>query len=623
MAFSLVIRLNKRPNTVCAIRKKGGAILKALKFLWYKVLLGALAGVSIIAASAPSLSQAIVLNPADIVPELTADAPDTRVFYINGALTHGLTGAEDDQRRYSSPAATKLLLSLLTLRMADSGVLDLDAPVSQILPELVPANPFAATITVRHLLQETAGFASPPLSITSQQIEAPLSNEKLAPFAINIRGAGQASNHDPVGWAILVTLVEQVGGAPTAQLIEHQITQPLGLQGGSLNVRYHSLGGVAMPLAAKMSLASFAEIIRPLIRNRDVGNQPFLNRDTHAAFVGGSGGFRLHPNGNSASSGISVENKTGFGMVTGLNAACDTQLAFAAFPAQGVAFIAADGVNGKTGDCAPSVVYTIALKQAKKHFPQTNTTATPKPELARPSKLEGRYIPADRSPAGLSERLTIMQLDWLTLYGDGKGGLVVKQRDGSPMVYREISPYEYATTAENMLGSELLFSPYRLGGYLAVSDGFGAEKLYRRVDSLGRTAPLFALMPFALLLIASAGIYAFRPPTSLWRKMALFGLVGSALVGTGLYFEINSWAAVLYEQNQPWLIVSWRTVLNGGLMLMLALPMFVFSFSRGKTIPRGAMRLILVPHLALITAAALTVFITLVMAGVAGTFAPY
>lgn len=590
--------------------------------MWHSGLVVSLTMISIIAASAPAGSQAIVLNPDDVLPELARDTASATAFYINGLQTHGLNPAQN-QGLYSAPAATKLMLSLLTLRMADGDALNLDAPVSMYLPDLIPADPFKAPITVRHLLQETAGFASPPLSLTINQLEAPLSIESLAPFTINMRGPGQASSHDPVGWAILIALLEHVSSAPISQLVEDQIAQPLGIADDSFDVHHQSLGGTGMPLVAKMSLSAFAQIVRPLIRNRDYKDQPFLNRDSHAALVSKANSFRLHPFGRSASLGTSIESKSGFGMVTGLNATCYAPLAFAAFPTQGVAFIAAVSTGGKTDECAPHIAHATGLEQAEKHFPRSSATPAPTPKLARPSKLEGRYISADRSPAELSERLGIMQSDWLTLGSDGKDGLLVMQQDGSLITYREASPYAYAAISENTLGPELLFSPYRLGGYLVAANGVGIEKLYRRVDILGRTGPLFDLMPMALLLIASASIYTFRPPNKQWRNMGLFAFTGATLVGVGLYFEINSWASVLYEQKQPMLIILWRTSLNIGLMLLLALPMFVFSFTRNKVTSSGTVRLIVVPHLALITAAALTVFLTLIMWGLAGTFAPY
>lgn len=73
--------------------------------------------------------------------------------------------------------------------------------------------------------------------------------------------------------------------------------------------------------------------------------------------------------------------------------------------------------------------------------------------------------------------------------------------------------------------------------------------------------------------------------------------------------------------GQPWLITVWRTGLNIGLMLVLSLPMFVMSFAK-KTIPTAGAAILTAPHLTVVAIASLAVFFTLVLWGVAGTFAP-
>lgn len=566
----------------------------------------------------PANAQAIVLNPNEVLPELSSD--DATVFYINGNQTYGLIEPSDDQRVYSSDAATKLILSLVTLRLSDDGIIDLNAPVSDYLPDVVPANPFAAPITVRHLLQETAGFASPPQSLKSKPQDRVVDQATLNKFAIIMRNPGQASSHDPVGWAILVTLLEQISSKPVSKLITETAAIPLGLDESNIAISYQSLGGGGLPITASMSLISYAEIVRPIIRNRDNAGQAFLLRATYDSLVNARNGFKLHPDGIAASNGITIKQTSGYRLIEGLNADCDNPLAFTAFPAQGVAFIIARGYGPI---CAPNLVHNSGLKLANKYFPPQSYTEISEPPPARPSKLEGRYILADRSPAGLAERISGMQENWLTVGGYTDKELLLSVKGATPLTYRETGPYEYQLAGQVGPFSQLHFSPYRLGGYISVTNFEGQKTLFRRVDSLGRTAPLINLLPWALLIIASAGAYAFKSRTRQWRNMGLFAVAGAGLVGVGLYFEYNSWAAVLYEQNQPALIIAWRTAINIGLMLLLALPMFVFSLARRKAIPASGPALLVGPHLALVAASALTVFLTLVMWGVAGTFAPY
>ncbi len=625
MAFLPVIRLNTQLDMGYAIRKRVGGIIKALKSIWLGWLFSVAMALGIVGS--PALGQAVVLNPQDVLPELLADDTGTALFYINGTLTHGLpkgaNGELDGAQFYNSSIASKLIISLVALRLSDMGLIAPEALVSDYLPDIVPIDPFEAPITIRHLLQETAGFASPPLSLEPHKLDAPLSGVKLRRFAIKLRSPDQASSHDPVGWAVLVALLEKASGKPFTQLVADQITAPLGLGAKNVMVSYQSLGGDAVPVVTEVSLAAFAEIVRLLIRNRDQAGGRYLGRITHSALVQGTEGFRLHPAGPTASSAITVRSTGGLRWIEGLNTDCSDPLAFAAYSEQGIAFIGATGSPAGTGSCPASTVRGASLAQAAKYFPPKANARTSASQIARPSKLEGRYIPARRSPAALAERLTIMQSDWLTIYGHSGEQLQVRRRNGDPAIFTETAPYQYRNTEENAPTSTMIFSPFRLGGYLLLGSNDNGNTLFRRIDILGRGGPLASIIPWTLLIIASAGFYAFRQPEKPWRNMGRFALAGALLVGVGLYLEVNSWANLLYEHHQPTLITLWRAGLNIGLMLLLALPMFVFSFSRNKTIPTGGAKTLVGPHLTLVAAAALLVFMTMILWGVAGTFAPY
>ncbi len=565
----------------------------------------------------PSAAQGVVVNPDIVMPKLQTGIESVPVFYLNGG---GMTWSDLTQGdKVDVGAFQKTILALAALRLADNGTLALDTSVSSLVPDIVPHEPFKAPITIKHLLQETAGFASPPESLEPILLGKSTDHHQLTKFSIIMRSPGQVSSHDPVGWAILIAMLEKTAGSPIEAIIQQQVLSPLYGGADYMTIKHQTLGGQAMPLDIEITGPVLSSITKLLVWNIDKGGELFLAYQTYQDLIQGRNGHQLHPSDRIASYGIQIHKNKSHYWLEPLNAGDHSSLDFLAFPAQGAVFGAAP-----TGamPVRPSLREN-ALELAREFFPPRPQTTTDGQKLVRPSKLEGRYIPAIQSPAGLSERLAIMQSDWLSVFSDGKGGLLVKRRDEAAIPYRETVPYAYSGTAATMFSPGLIFSPYRLGGYVALKGANGERQLYRRVDSLGRAAKLAALMPWALLVIASAGFYAFRQPAKPWRNMGLFALAGAALVGTGLYLELNSWASVLYAQDQPALIILWRTGLNVGLMLLLALPMFVVSFSRNKTIPTGGLKVMVAPHLALVTAAALMVFLTLVMWGVAGTFAPY
>ncbi len=557
----------------------------------------------------PLLAQGIVLKPADVLGPLNEEAGNVQVFYLNGLDTHGLEIFGD--RPVETGSFSKTLLALLTLRLVDQGTISLDTTVSDLLPDVVPEDAFQAAITIRHLLQEIAGFATPPLSLEHRQLRAPYTDDQLRRFAIRQRSPAQLSTHDPVGWAVLIRALESASGRTLADLLIDEIQTPLAINDQALVVRQWSFAATSMPVKATLTTGALATVARLLIRNRDRANQLFLSRASYQAMISGAAAFRLHPDANPASLGLRLKGGGKQRWMEPLNAQCDEPFGLTAFPREGVVFI---GIG--PGPCTPVSVRAVSLEQASAFFPGRPLPQTDGPPLARPSKLEGRYITAEQSPAALADRLTVMESEAINIFGYNGDEVRFRRTGGMVEIYTQAQAYQFS--GQRAGTAPLLFSPFKLGGYLKVGD-----QTYRRADILGATAPLKSMIPWALLVLATAGCYAASTRPKPWRRMGQFALAGSLLVATGLYAEMHFWPAVLYEMGQPWLITLWRFGLNIGLMLVLSLPMFVLSFARKKTIPTQGAAILIAPHLVAVAVSALVVFFTLVLWGVAGTFSPY
>ncbi len=69
--------------------------------------------------------------------------------------------AGDRSRRFYTASVGKTMTATLALQLHEGGALDLDAPVSDLLPEAETADLFtdARAVTVRHLLTHTSGVA--------------------------------------------------------------------------------------------------------------------------------------------------------------------------------------------------------------------------------------------------------------------------------------------------------------------------------------------------------------------------------------------------------------------------------------------------------------------------------
>jgi CubicO group peptidase (beta-lactamase class C family) len=59
---------------------------------------------------------------------------------------------------FDAASLSKPMVAYAVLQLADAGVLDLDQPLSQLVPPLVPDDPLAGRITFRHVLTHTCGL---------------------------------------------------------------------------------------------------------------------------------------------------------------------------------------------------------------------------------------------------------------------------------------------------------------------------------------------------------------------------------------------------------------------------------------------------------------------------------
>ena len=568
----------------------------------------------LLATAMPTMAQGIVLKPEATFPILSAEVGNAPLFLINGNQTFWQPAAGDNQTApelLDAGGLNKLVLALMTLRLVDKDYINLETNIATLLPHIVRPDGFQAQIKIHHLLQETAGFASPPLTIAPVALTETMSHNELKRFAIRQRSPGQLSSHDPVGWAIMMAAIEGSDAMPFKDLLMREIAVPLGLNETDLTLTYSSLGGPQMPLGLKLSRKAIATISGLLNRNRSADGTPYLQPETYQALMEGQKGFRFHPDGDVVSFGIVLKKAGRHLWIEPLNNRCGG-LAFAAYPREGVVL----GAAAKAYTCTQSAFMRGVQAVASNNFPGRVSPPTNGPRLAKPTQLEGRYTLAERSPYGLSERLDILEGDFLNVFGYTGDQVRVRRNDVEVQFYRQVSAYRFENEADP--SDTILFSPFRLGGYVKVG-----EHTFRRADILGTAGALRNMLPWAIIVILTAGYYANPRKLRQWRRMGQFALLGGMLVGGGLYLDANYWAYVLYEMGQPWMITLWRLGINLGLMLVLSLPMFVLSFAKKEMIPTKGIAILTAPHLVAVALSSLMVFFALVLWGMAGTVSPY
>lgn len=142
--------------------------------------------------------------------------------------------------RFRVASQSKIVTALLALRLADAGLLDLDAPIWPGLDVWEPSPEQAGGydhrhITTRHLLSHSAGLAH--LSVLSRDVaqvtstgdEAALLAGELAPAVRLIAPAGEHVEYTTAGYVIGALAIEHAAGARLAALARTHLTDPLEL----------------------------------------------------------------------------------------------------------------------------------------------------------------------------------------------------------------------------------------------------------------------------------------------------------------------------------------------------------------------------------------------------------
>ena len=126
---------------------------------------------------------------------------------------------------------SKSFTALAVMQLAESGRIELDAPVRRYLPEFVLAAPAgAAQITVRQLLNQVSGLAD--AGFPEQRLPQPAT---IAARVADLRLArpvappGTEFHYFDSNYAVLARVVEVVSGQPFAAYLEAHVFAPLGM----------------------------------------------------------------------------------------------------------------------------------------------------------------------------------------------------------------------------------------------------------------------------------------------------------------------------------------------------------------------------------------------------------
>lgn len=122
------------------------------------------------------------------------------------------------------------------MKLAEKGLIDLDAPVSQYLAGWqFPQSVYPAEkVTIRRLLSHTAGMPlGDILSVYAPGEEMPSLREKLTQEAVLTREPGTGFSYSNTGYNLLELLIEEVTGRDFSAYMRAEVLLPLGMEGAS------------------------------------------------------------------------------------------------------------------------------------------------------------------------------------------------------------------------------------------------------------------------------------------------------------------------------------------------------------------------------------------------------
>lgn len=164
---------------------------------------------------------------------LATQYPDVQsaVVVLRGRVVYRFYRDGDPEKLRDTQSASKSALSaLLGTAMAQGHIASVDQRVVDLVPEWAPLNPDprAATITLRHLLTLTAGFAldGGPRTRSGTAAPLPVREAWARPLAAD---PGQVFAYDNSVTPLLVSVLEKATGMPLAEYSQQQLVAPLGL----------------------------------------------------------------------------------------------------------------------------------------------------------------------------------------------------------------------------------------------------------------------------------------------------------------------------------------------------------------------------------------------------------
>src|SRR5688572_22434033 len=169
------------------------------------------------------------------------------VFVQNGRVlfSRGYGLANVAQQRRVLPESTiwrvgsisKVFTATAVMQLVDRGTVKLDAPIETYLRRLAIPRTYPDPVTVRQLLDHTAGFDEirPGTQAAARDGLLPLA-EFLKDRLVRVRPPGRTTAYSTYGITVAGELIEEVSGATFESFLQRNIWEPLGMGRSSIEV---------------------------------------------------------------------------------------------------------------------------------------------------------------------------------------------------------------------------------------------------------------------------------------------------------------------------------------------------------------------------------------------------
>lgn len=178
---------------------------------------------------------------------LVFDKDDTLFEYYVGSAQVDEELPVDPNTSFYIASSTKSLIATIVLKLVEDGILDLDVPISEYLPDLHFDSWFISEnrITLRRLLTHDTGISSKPLEIRTS-ITGEWDRSSLMTLFGKAGYSWSKPQYSNLNFILIGLLLEAVTGKPWQDLLQERLFVPLNMN-RSFATWESSAGNVAYP----------------------------------------------------------------------------------------------------------------------------------------------------------------------------------------------------------------------------------------------------------------------------------------------------------------------------------------------------------------------------------------